>query len=153
MTTYSLPNAFHTMADSQQRANAANTQFNAALAAGESRKFWAALTRRPAALRHLDGARGQAGRSAGRRLVAVAAIRGSEGRTRDFDDQFHPLSSRNRQRWASVARALDEGVRLPPVELIQVGADYYVRDGHHRISVAAALGQEAVEAVVTVWVA
>jgi hypothetical protein len=38
-----------------------------------------------------------------------------------------------------------------PVELIQVGEVYFVRDGHHRISVAAALGQQEVDASVTVW--
>ena len=55
------------------------------------------------------------------------------------------------QRWQSVANALDEGVPLPPVQLIQVGAAYYVRDGHHRVSVNRALGQEVIEADVTVW--
>jgi len=37
------------------------------------------------------------------------------------------------------------------VELIQVGDVYFVRDGHHRISVARALGQRDVEAEVTLW--
>ena len=40
---------------------------------------------------------------------------------------------------------------LPPVALIQVGHLYFVRDGHHRISVARALGQETIDAEVTVW--
>jgi hypothetical protein len=43
------------------------------------------------------------------------------------------------------------GDPLPPVELIQVGSVYFVRDGHHRISVARAMGQQEIEAVVTVW--
>jgi hypothetical protein len=30
------------------------------------------------------------------------------------------------------------------VELIQVGEAYFVRDGHHRISVATALGQQQI---------
>jgi len=50
-----------------------------------------------------------------------------------------------------VADALDEGLVLPPVQLIQVGADYYVRDGHHRVSVTRALGLDVIEAEVTVW--
>src|SRR5262249_30233442 len=127
MTAYSLPNMVHTLAASQQRAGAAIALFNAALAAGQKRSFWARWTGRKTALRHLPGqaAGRQGGRYSGRRPVAIAAIRGSEGRTADFDDQFHPLSSRSRQRWASVARAVEEGVPLPPVELIQVGADYY----------------------------
>jgi hypothetical protein len=50
-----------------------------------------------------------------------------------------------------VAKARLKGVTLPPVELIQVGDVYFVRDGHHRISVARAFGQEHVDAEVTVW--
>jgi hypothetical protein len=37
------------------------------------------------------------------------------------------------------------------VALVQVGDIFFVRDGHHRISVARALGQIDVEARVTVW--
>jgi hypothetical protein len=40
---------------------------------------------------------------------------------------------------------------LPPVELVQVGDVYFVRDEHHRISVARTLGQLDIEAEVTVW--
>jgi hypothetical protein len=53
-------------------------------------------------------------------------------------------------RWLSVARALEKGVALPPVELIQLGDRYFVRDGHHRISVARAMRQDEIEATVTV---
>ena len=151
MTTYSLPSMEFMIIDSLQRSNAAVALFNAALAAGQHRRKWAGLTRRPTALRHLPVARGQGGHSAGRRQVAIADIRGSEGRTSDFDNRFNPLSSQFRQRWASVANAIGEGVHQPPVDLIQVGAEYYVRDGHHRISVAAAMGQEMIDATVTEW--
>ncbi len=34
---------------------------------------------------------------------------------------------------------------MPPVELIQAADGYYVRDGHHRISVARAAGQASIE--------
>jgi hypothetical protein len=37
------------------------------------------------------------------------------------------------------------------VQLIQVGGAYYVRDGHHRVSVTRALGQDSIEAEVSVW--
>jgi hypothetical protein len=37
------------------------------------------------------------------------------------------------------------------VELIQIGEVYFVQDGHHRISVARALGQRTIEAQVVVW--
>ena len=54
-------------------------------------------------------------------------------------------------RWLGVAAARDHGKVLPPVVLVQVGGVYFVRDGHHRISVARALGQLDIEAEVTVW--
>jgi hypothetical protein len=37
-----------------------------------------------------------------------------------------------------VAGALQNRIALPPVQLIQVGGIYYVRDGHHRVSVSRA---------------
>jgi len=87
----------------------------------------------------------------GTRAVPVRQIRGSEGRCKDFDAHFRPLSPINKSRWMSVAIAHIKGVAMPRVELIQVGDVYFVRDGHHRISVARALGQEYIDADVTVW--
>jgi hypothetical protein len=88
---------------------------------------------------------------AGARFVAIARIRGSEGRVEDFDGDFHPLNPASKGRWIGVATARLRGETLPPVELIQVGDVYFVRDGHHRISVARALGQREIDALVTVW--
>jgi hypothetical protein len=51
----------------------------------------------------------------------------------------------------NIAAAWEMGTPLPPVKLIQIGDLYFVRDGHHRISVARAMGQEAIEAEVTAW--
>jgi hypothetical protein len=83
--------------------------------------------------------------------VAIGQIRGSEGRCEDFDSSFQPLKEHAEERWVSVARAQLRGLSLPPIELIQLGDVYFVRDGHHRISVAAALGQQEIDAVVTIW--
>lgn len=91
------------------------------------------------------------GHYAGQRDVPLNEICGTEGRPNDFDDRFHPLSDRTRQRWMSVARANEQGINLPPVELIQVGHVYFVRDGHHRISVARTFGQTTITAKVIVW--
>ena len=82
--------------------------------------------------------------------MPVRQIRGSEGRCADFDADFRPLQTHSKGRWVNVAVARERGMGLPPVELIQVGDVYFVRDGHHRISVAKALGEEAVDAEVTV---
>jgi hypothetical protein len=90
-------------------------------------------------------------RAAGTQTVPIRQIRGSEGRSNDFDVAFHPLKAHTEARWVSVAMAYMRGLGLPPVELIKIGAVYFVRDGHHRISAAAALGQQEIDAVVTVW--
>jgi alkylhydroperoxidase family enzyme len=49
----------------------------------------------------------------------------------------------------AIARSRD--VPLPAVELVQIGDCYFVRDDHHRISVAKLSGQVEIEAEVTVW--
>jgi hypothetical protein len=83
----------------------------------------------------------------GRRTVALCQIRGSEGRCHDFDASFRPLRSHCAARWLGVAIARKMDTVLPPIDLIQVRDVYYVRDGHHRVSV----GQAEIEAQVTVW--
>jgi len=88
---------------------------------------------------------------AGLQTVSIRRIRGSEGRSGDFDSAFYPLKDHNRSRWTGVAAAWQLGVALPPVELIRVGEVFFVRDGHHRISVARALGQEEIDAEVWDW--
>jgi hypothetical protein len=88
---------------------------------------------------------------AGVQAVLISKIVGSEGRVSDFDASFNPLSEKTRDRWLSVASARLQGRAMPAVELIQVGELYYVRDGHHRISVARAFEEEAIDAQVTVW--
>lgn len=88
---------------------------------------------------------------AGVRLVPIDRVRGSEGRCDDFDSSFRPLKRLSDERWISIFCAQDADVPLPLVELIQVNDRYFVRDGHHRISVARWLGQKEIEAEVTVW--
>jgi hypothetical protein len=87
----------------------------------------------------------------GIQTVPIDQIRGSEGRVRDFDRNFNPLEDRTRERWMGIASARMRGKRLPAVILIQIGDLYFVRDGHHRISVARALGDTSIEAKVIVW--
>jgi hypothetical protein len=83
--------------------------------------------------------------------VEVGKIRGSECRVCDFDCDFLPLKETNQQRWVSVYAARLCGIGLPAISLVQVGDAYYVRDGHHRVSVARLLGEEYIEANVQVW--
>jgi hypothetical protein len=127
--------------------------FDHALKAGFFHKFISALLRRSYCLLDLNSypTEKRYGHSAGQREVNLDSIRGTEGRLNDFDERFHPLTERTRQRWQSIARAHEQGLDLPPVELIQVGEVYFVRDGHHRISVARAFGRTTITANVTVW--
>ena len=87
--------------------------------------------------------------------VNLNEIRGTteEGRRRDFDVDFRPLQTHNKERWLGVASAWLSGRRPGRVKLVQVEGIYFVDDGHHRISVAKAMGQDEIEAdVVTLLV-
>jgi hypothetical protein len=112
------------------------------------------ISRRPVKLSSLEDLRKHyqvvGGYHAGVRSVPIDKIVGSEGRSKDFDALFRPLDSHSRHRWQRIAEARQKGISLPPVELIQVGEVYYVRDGHHRISVARMLDQEHIDAEVQV---
>lgn len=132
----------------------AQTLYRRASWGGQVERLKAFLLRRPRALFDLDSLpRGQVrGRHyAGLRTVELSQVRGTLGRQGDFDAHFHPLDERLCERWTGVAVAWLQGLPLAPVTLIQAGEIYFVQDGHHRISVARALGQAAIEAEVTTW--
>jgi len=86
----------------------------------------------------------------GPQTVCIHAIQGTENRNTDFDSDFNPLKSDNRDRWINIALAQLQDIGLPAIDLIQIGDTYYVRDGHHRISVARALGADFIDANITV---
>jgi hypothetical protein len=93
----------------------------------------------------------QGGSYSGIKVIGIHKIIGTEGRAATFDIDFYPVSEESRERWINMAIAYLARIPLPPVELIQVGDVYFVRDGHHRISVARAFGQTAVDAEVVTW--
>jgi hypothetical protein len=85
----------------------------------------------------------------GIKTVPVAQIVGTSTlRYHDFDGAFMPTSARTQSRWRSVDEAYYSDVDLPPVQLYQIGDAYFVRDGHHRVSVARERGQDFIEAEV-----
>jgi hypothetical protein len=53
-----------------------------------------------------------------------------------------------RRRWLRVWVAEHTGPGLGPIEVVQVGESYAVRDGHHRVSVARARGAVTIDALV-----
>ena len=134
---------------------AAVNLFNDARADARKAGLVAFLTGRSNSLLALDATTGDLlvsnGHYLGTITVPLSQIRGSEAKTKDFDRSFHPLNNRTMHRWTSVARARQNGTPLPAVELIKVGDNYFVRDGHHRISVAHAFGQQFIEAEVVEW--
>ena len=98
----------------------------------------------------VTGARGRVGqRPLGLLVVRLDSIVGTVDRDRDYDRQFRPTSNRPRERWERIAAAIRRGEALPPVDLYLVGGLHFVRDGHHRVSVARALGHETIDAYVT----
>jgi hypothetical protein len=126
--------------------------FNRSIQKSKLVKIWYTLTRQAHKLYNLADIHQQLAESryAGLQPVPIDLIRGSESRVDDFDIHFNPLREKMRDRWLSIAMAYSQGVALPPVSLIQVGGIYFVRDGHHRISVALARGQEVIDAEVIV---
>jgi hypothetical protein len=85
----------------------------------------------------------------GLQVVPLDAIVGTVDRAADFDRGFRPTTTRLRSRWERIAAAQRRGEPLPPVSLYQVGELYFVRDGHHRVSVAKSLGRTDIDAYVT----
>ena len=64
----------------------------------------------------------------------------------DFDPGFLPINRRMRERWTRIYQAMVEGDELPPIDVYKVDDNYYVIDGHHRVSVARNLGRPTLSA-------
>jgi hypothetical protein len=118
-------------------------------------RLWSTLSGRPRYLYDLELIKTYCtvhGRCyAGVGMVPICQIRGSEGQHKNYDTGFRPLRSHNMSRWVSVAVAWLTGTDLPPIRLIRAGDVFFVRDGHHRVSVARALGLKRIRAEVVVW--
>ena len=84
----------------------------------------------------------------GLQIVPLDAIVGTVDRAADFDRGFRPTSPRLRSRWERIAAAQRRGESLPPISLYRVGDLFFVRDGHHRVSVAKSLGRQDIDAYV-----
>ena len=85
-------------------------------------------------------------RESGIQSAPLERIIGSEGRYRSFTRHFFPLQENLRDRWKKVDQAQLANKDLPPVELYKVRDVYFVKDGHHRISVARTKGKKYIEA-------
>ena len=135
-----------------QRHKRARDDFERAYRRGMLGNLLAGLCRHPNRLRSYQEARRQyviTGESdRGICSVPVERIVGSTERCQDFDAGFRTLRSHAASRWVHVALAQGEGRELPPVQLYQIADEYFVRDGHHRVSVARVRGQAWIDAEV-----
>jgi hypothetical protein len=87
-------------------------------------------------------------RFVGLETIEIDRILGTVDRGRGFDRQFRPTTARVRIRWERIANAARRGEPLPPISVYRIGEVYFVRDGHHRVSVARALGRQTIDAYV-----
>ena len=85
----------------------------------------------------------------GVRTIRLDTVVGTVEKARDFDRRFRPTSDRDRQRWEQLDLAERGGAVIPPIEVYRIGGLHFVKDGHHRVSVAMAAGQVMIDADVT----
>ena len=93
------------------------------------------------------GRRGE--RRLGQQTIDLDSIVGTVDRQREFDRRFRPTSTRVRARWERIATAQRRGEAMPPIDVYRIGELHFVKDGHHRVSVARALGYKDINAYVT----
>ena len=94
------------------------------------------------------GRRGQV--DLGVRTIPLDSIVGTVDRRRgQFDRHFRPASTTTRGRWEQIAAARRRGETLPPIDVYRIGDLHFVRDGHHRVSIALATGLATIDAYVT----
>ena len=130
-------------------------EFTAARRRARIRRLRAKLRRKPGVRTLLSfeeqrrSLRAYGGICRGRTTVEMSRIVGSAGKHDYFDEGFMPLRSLSRERWKRIDRAFRLGHELPPVTLYKLGRLFFVKDGHHRVSVARFHGAEWIDAEVT----
>jgi hypothetical protein len=90
-------------------------------------------------------------RALGVHEIALDSITGTveHGRARTFDRHFRPTSDA-RARWSRLWQAQTRGIPVPPISVYRVGERHFIRDGHHRVSVARELGRQLIDAEIVV---
>jgi hypothetical protein len=91
----------------------------------------------------------QGERRLGLQTIRLDTVVGTVDSRRDFDRRFRPTSGRVRERWEQLALAQRRGEPIPPIDVYRVGDLHFVIDGHHRVSIALATGQQTIDAHVT----
>ncbi len=81
-------------------------------------------------------------------MVPLENIVGSVGRYRDFDSQFTPKTISKDERLQGIIAKMKAGKALPPISLYQIKDDYFILDGHHRVTAAKRLGHTHIRACI-----
>jgi hypothetical protein len=93
------------------------------------------------------------GRWIGLRSVRIECVRGTASLATSRGRDFRPLRGRAPSdwnfRWSRLLSASRDQTKLPPVQLIRAGGDYWVVDGHNRVALARQRGQLWIDADVT----
>ena len=107
----------------------------------------------PSLLDRYPGATAAPRRPVGLRSVPLDRIVGTMRHPSQNTADFLPLprlrGANWRGRWQRITRAMDRLETLPPVDLVQVGDEYYVVDGHNRVAAALQAGGLEIDADVT----
>lgn len=89
----------------------------------------------------------------GLEIVPIEAIAGTARSPSQNTNDFLPLPQLRgtnwEARWQRIQQATSNLAVLPPVELLKLGDEYWVVDGHNRIAAALRVGAVAVDADVT----
>jgi hypothetical protein len=89
-------------------------------------------------------------RPLGLRVVPIEQIVGTARNPSQNTDDFLPLPQLRGRNWAArwqrLKRAMADLVTLPPVDLLQVGDEYWVVDGHNRVAAARRNGSVGIDA-------
>ncbi len=81
--------------------------------------------------------------------IRVDRIIGTENRSEDFVDGFLPVNEWMRERWNKVKQLLLSGEIREAMKVFEYGGYYFIRDGHHRTSIAKTNNIEFLTADVT----
>ncbi|HET9879639.1 MAG TPA: hypothetical protein VFQ81_10085 [Candidatus Limnocylindria bacterium] len=89
-------------------------------------------------------------RPLGMQVVPIDRIVGTARHPSQNTDDFKPLPTLRGENWRGRWQRLNSGmqtmVTLPPVDLLRVGRDYWVVDGHNRVAAARERGVVGIDA-------
>ena len=83
--------------------------------------------------------------------VAISKIVGSVDKPCSFTRSFNPRNEEQRGRWKKAYAIANDLPGYQPIDLYRVGDEFFVVDGHFRVSVTKFLGGESMSAYIQEW--